>query len=53
MTIRWQSKTAAGLVDERRDRAEHDGPDRHRGDEVAVADVEMEDAGARVEQLAI
>ena len=42
--------TAAALVDQRRDRAEHDGPDRDRRDEVAVADVEVEDAGACVEQ---
>ena len=37
---------AAGLVDRRRDRAEHDRPDRHRRDEVPVADVEVEDARA-------
>ena len=34
----------AGLVNERRDRLEHNGPDRHGLDEVAVADVEVEDA---------
>ena len=39
---------AARLVDERRDRLEHDGPDRDRLDEVAVADVEVEDAAAGV-----
>ena len=41
---------AAVLVDERRDRAQHDRADRHRRDEVAVADVEVEDAGAGVQQ---
>ena len=38
---------AARLVHERRDRLEHDRPDRHRLDEVPVADVEVEDRGAR------
>ena len=37
-------------VDDRRDRPQHDRPDRHRRDEVAVADVEVEDAAARGEQ---
>ena len=41
-TIRWQSRPAA-LVDRRRDRLGHDRPDRDRLDEVAVADVVMED----------
>ena len=41
----------AGHVHERRDRLEHDRPDRHRLDEVAVADVEVEDAALRAEQL--
>ena len=43
---------AAAVVDERRDRVEHDRADRHRLDEVAVADVEVEDAGAGVQELA-
>ncbi len=38
------------LVDERRDRPQDDRPDRHGLDEVAVPDVEMEDADARVEE---
>ena len=37
-------------VDHRRDRAQDDRPDRHRRDEVTVADVEMEDADTGVEQ---
>src|SRR5712691_994910 len=41
---------AAAAVDERRDRLEHDRPHRHRLDEVTVADVEMEDASARVHE---
>ena len=41
----------AVLVDHRSDRAQHDGADRHRRDEVAVADVEVEDARARVQQV--
>ena len=38
------------LVDKLSDRAQHDRADRDLADEVAVADVEMEDAGAGVEQ---
>ncbi len=41
---------AAGSMDHRRDRAQHDRPDRHRRDEMPVADVEVEDAAARSEQ---
>ena len=37
-------------VDHRCDRAQHDRPDRHGRDEVAVADVEVEDADAGVQQ---
>ncbi len=37
-------------VDHRCDRAQHDRPDRHRRDEMAVADVEVEDADAGVQQ---
>ena len=40
----------AGLVHERRDRLEHDRPDRDGLDEVAVADVEVEDAAAGGEE---
>ena len=43
---------AACVVHERRDRLEHDGADRHGLDEVAVADVEVEDACAGVQQHA-
>ena len=35
----------------RRDRAQHDRPDRHRRDEVAVADVEVEDARTGVSSM--
>ena len=38
-------------VDHRRDRAQHDRADRHGRDEMAVADVEVEDADARVQQV--
>ena len=41
---------AAGVVDHRRDRPQHDGPDRHRRDEVPVTDVEVEDPAACLEQ---
>ena len=41
---------AAGRVDHRRDRAEDDGPDRHRWHEVAVADIEVEDPAAGAEE---
>ena len=41
---------AAPLVHARRDRLQHDRPHRDRFDEVPVADVEMEDATAGVEQ---
>ena len=41
---------AAGGVDPRRDRAQHDGPDRHRRNEVPVTAVEVEHAAARLEQ---
>ena len=41
---------AAGVVHERRDRLEHDGPDRDRLDEVPVADVEVEDAAAGAQE---
>ena len=41
---------ASGRVDHRRDRAQHDRPDRHRRDEVPVADVEVEDAAAGREE---
>ena len=41
---------AAAWID-RRDRLEHDRPDRDRLDEVPVADVEVEDPHAGVEQL--
>src|SRR5262249_4184038 len=37
---------AAQFVHERRDRLQHDRPDRDRLDEVPVADVEVEDPGA-------
>ena len=37
-------------VDHRRDRTQDDRPDRHRRDEVPVADVEVEDPDAGVEQ---
>ena len=40
----------AGLVNERRDRLEDDGPDRHGLDEVAVADIEVEDATPGAEE---
>ena len=40
----------AGVVDRGRDRLEDDRADRHRLDEVPVADVEMEDAHAGAEQ---
>ena len=40
----------AALVDEPGDRREHDRADRDLADEVPVADVEVEDAHARVEQ---
>ena len=49
-TIRWQSIAAAALVDRLRDRPEDDRPDRDRLDEVPVADVEVEDPDAGVEQ---
>jgi hypothetical protein len=39
---------ASTLMDERRDRFEHDRPDRDRLDELSVADVELEDLRARV-----
>ena len=39
---------AAEVVDVRRDRAQHDRADRHRWDEMPVADVEVEDACAGV-----
>ena len=41
---------SAALVDEAGDRPEHDRPDRDLADEVPVADVEVEDPDARVEQ---
>ena len=41
---------ATRLVHELGDRAQHDRADRHRRDEVAVADVEMEDPRARLER---
>ena len=41
---------AARRVDHRRDRAEHDRPDRHRRDEVPVSDVEVEDAAPGTEE---
>ena len=41
---------AAALVDARRDRLQDDRPHRDRLDEVAVTDVEVEDAALRVEQ---
>ena len=41
---------SASLVHEPRDRAQHDGPDRDLGDEVAVADIEVEDARTCFEQ---
>ncbi len=41
---------AAEPMDERRDRLEHDRPDRDRRDEVPVADVEMEDPRAGAHQ---
>ena len=44
---------AAERVDERRDRLQHDRPHRDRLDEVAVADVEVEDAAAGDEQASI
>ena len=37
---------AAEVVDARSDRSQHDRADRHRRDEMPVADVEVEDAGA-------
>ena len=40
----------ACVVHERRDRLEHDGPDRHGLDEVAVADVEVEDAAPGLQE---
>ena len=50
VTMRWQSSIPPASWIMRRDRAEHDRPDRHRGNEVAVTDVEVEDAAAGVEQ---
>ncbi len=41
---------AAPRVHQRSDRPQDDRADRHRGHEVPVPDVEMEDAAARVEQ---
>ena len=41
---------APSVVDEPRDRAQHDRPDRDLVDEVAITDVEVEDACAGVEQ---
>ena len=41
---------AALAVDERRDPLEHDRADRHRRDEVTVADVEVEDAALGAQQ---
>ena len=40
----------ACVVHERRDRLEHDGADRHGLDEVAVADVEVEDAAPGLQE---
>ena len=42
---------AAGCVNHRGDRAQHDRPDRHRWDEVPVAAIEVEDPAAGGEQL--
>ena len=42
---------SAPLAEQRRDRLQDDRPDRDRLDEVPVADVELEDLGAGVEQL--
>ena len=43
-------ENTTGLVDQRRDRAQHDRADRHRRDEVTVARIEVEDAAACLEQ---
>ena len=40
----------AGLVDERRDRLDDDGADRHGRDELPVADVDVEDPRAGVDE---